>query len=296
MINFILAFLVCGSSYAKGTVGGTSITSSEVSKDLTPQEFAGRFQVSGDLFVTSADGKRLLYRISESRTGKPLEDNVEIYSNWGHYHKVGDKTVGIFIRYSFQIQKDGSVKVHIQQFESMSPGSLNGVVKYGKLIREEKTDLIDFAPINWLAYKDSDMRIIARITPLLLDKGGSFGPDNLPIALNQAVLVDSTGKLWGDDLSEGGGKFVALATHKGTLALSYYPFKGAKEIGVAKGNEMLLTGLKPSLTLRNTKPFLTANGEMKVYGMVLPERKTEHLHSINMVVTDKEPEFLERLK
>lgn len=297
MFNIILALLVSCMSFAeKGKTGTTGITSSEVSGELTPQEFAGRFQVSGDLFVTSSDGKRLLYRISESRTGKPLEDNVDIYSNWGHTHKVGDKTIGIFIRYGFHIEKDASVKVHIQQFESMTPDRLNGDVKYGKLIREEHTQLTDFAPINWVAYQDSKMRIIARITPLLLDRGNSFGPDNMPIALDHAVLMDGTGKVWGDDLSEGGGKFVALATYKGTLALSYYPFKGATEIGIAKGSEMRLNKVKPNLTLRNTTPFLTANGEMKVYGMVLLERKTAHLHSINMSVTDKEDGFVESLK
>lgn len=296
MTNLILAFLFSCSSFAKGTSGTTGITSSEIRGEMTPQEFARRFQVSGDLFVTSADGKKLLYKISESRTGKPAADTTDIYSNWGHTHRVGDKTISIYIRYGFKIQKDGSVKVHIQQFDSMTPSHLYSEVKYGKLIREEDSYLQDFAPINWVAYKDSQMRIIARITPLLLDKGNSFGPDNLPIALDQAVLLDGNGKIWGDDLSEGGGKYIALATFKGTVALSYFPFKGAKEIGIAKGNEMLLTKLNPSLTLRNSKPFLSANGEMKVYGMVLPDRKTTHLRSINMSVSDKEEEFVQSLK
>lgn len=296
MINLILACLLSTFSYAKNSTGTTGVTSSEINGELSKNEFAGRFQVRGDMFVTSADGKRLLYKISESRTGRPLPDNDKIYSNWGHTQKVGDKTITVAIRYGFEIQDDASVKVHIEQFESMKPDNLRGEVKYGKLIREEKMDLTDFATINWLVYQDSKMRIIARITPELLEKGNTYSPDNMPIAMDSAVLIDGSGKLWGDDLSQGGGKYVALGTHRGTLAISYYPFEGAKEIGVAKGNELVLDKVKPSLTMRNSKPFLTANGEMKVYGMVLPNRKTQHMHSIQMSVSDKEAEFLNSLK
>ncbi len=118
----------------------------------------------------------------------------------------------------------------------------------------------------------------------------------MPIAMDRAILVDSTGKLWGGELTQGGGKYVAVATRYGTLAISYFPFQGAKELGVARGSEILLTKTKPSLTLYNSRPFLTANGDIKVYGRIIPDRKTTRLHSIHMIVTDKEEEFVRALK
>lgn len=297
MTSLIFAFILASHSHAKGTVSTTGFTASEIKGELTPKEFASRLEVSGDLFVTSADGRRLLYKISESRTGKPGEDTTELRSNWGHTHKFGDKSYGIFLKYSFRIQPDGSVTALIQQFDSMKRQGVNGEVQYGKLVREEKFDpLLDFAPVNWVVHKDAQVRIVARLTPRLIEKGEALSPDTLPVALDQAVLLDGAGKLWADDLSEGGGKFVAIATHKGTLAVSYFPFAGAKEVGVAKGHQMSLPGFKPSLTLRNSKPFLAADGEIKVYGLLLPQRKTSGLNSIHMIVTDKESEFLEALK
>lgn len=296
MINLVLACLLSTLAFAKNSTGTTGVTSGEISGELSKQDFAGRFQVRGDMYVMSADGKRLLYKISESRTGRPLPDNDKVYSNWGHTQKIDGKPISISLRYGFEIQDDATLKVHIEQFESMKPDNLRGEVRYGKLIREEKMDLTDFSTISWVAYQDAKIRIVARITPELLEKGNTYSPDNMPIAMDSAVLIDGTGKLWGDDLSQGGGKYVSVSTHRGTVAFSYYPFAGAKEIGVAKGNELVLDKVKPSLTMRNSKPFLSANGEMKVYGMVLPNRKTQHLHSINMNVSDKEAEFLGSLK
>ncbi len=170
MLNFIFAILITNFCSAKGVIGTTGVSNSDVNIELTPQEFASRFQVRGDLFVTSADGKRLLYKISESRTGKPAEDTTEIYANWVHSHQVADQTIGIFMHYNFQIQKDGSVKVHIQQFDSMKADGVDGEVTFGKLIREEKMDLVNFSPINWVAFNNPQRRIIARLTPLLLKR------------------------------------------------------------------------------------------------------------------------------
>lgn len=292
MIQLTLTLMLSILSFADTT----GMTSAETKKELTQKELAERFQVNGELFVLSADGKRLLYRISQSSTGAPNKNSFKVVSNWGHEQNTGDKIIPIFIRNEFQIEKDGAIKAHIQQFESMKPDQTKGSVQYGKLLKEEKMDLIDFSIISWPVYSDSKIRIVARLTPILIDRGQSYSPSDLPIALEDAVLVDGKGNVWANGLSQGGGKYVALITHKGTLAISYFPFSGAKEIGVARGNEMIFNEVTPSLNLKNSKPFLTANGEMKVYGMVLPNRKTERLHSVHMDISDKEQEFLKRLK
>ena len=79
--------------------------------------------------------------------------------------------------------------------------------------------------------------------------------------------------------------------------MSYVPFKGAKEMGSAEGNEINLTVDKNfKIQVKSETSFLPAGMVAKVYAIYLPEVKSTGVNSVNSSSSSHEGRFLERLR
>ena len=257
---------------------------------LSQKDLRERFELSGQIYVTDHSG-RLLFQAPESRLWK-FGSQGDLLSNWSYQAK---GLPDIAIKHRWTLSKDGLITAHIQQFESMKRRSNGRDVKTGKLVREETILVKDFAPINWVAHQDNKQHIVVRLSPHLGDKADMMEIQTLPVTLTNPVVFDSQGRLWaqGHDLE---GNYLAMKTHMGQFAISYSPFRGAKEIGYVQGNEMTLNVNKNlKLYVRSDSPILATQRPAKLYGFVKQDRKSERVHSVQSSASNKEKDFLKNL-
>lgn len=260
-------------------------------ENLSPIEFRNRFELTGRVFVTDSGGK-LLYQGNEARMWK-FGISGDLVSNWS-YQEQGIKDIAI--KHTWTISDNGKLTAHIQQYESMRRKENSREVETGKLIREEKIEIKDFAPVNWIAHTDAQKRVIVRLVPELGDKTDYIQIDTLPMTLNNPVVFDSKGRLWAQGRSLE-GRFLSMKTHLGQFAVSYVPFKGAKEIGFVRGSEMIINADKDlKLHIRSEMPILTASKPAKIYGFVDQSKRSERVNSVNSSSSSKEKEFLENIE
>lgn len=118
----------------------------------------------------------------------------------------------------------------------------------------------------------------------------------MPIAGTGVSISDNQGYLWAEGL-EINGKYTGVKSHRGTLAISYVPFEGAKEIGFAEGNKITLNmDKKFQISLKASTSFLPAGVTAKVYAVYLPEKKSKGFNSVHSFDSNKEDRFLTSLK
>lgn len=257
---------------------------------ISAQDLRSRFELYGKVYVTDAKGK-LLFQGNEERMWK-FGKSGDLVSNWS-YQEPNIKDIAI--RHTWTILDDGTIMAHIQQFESMKRKEQSREVETGKLIREEKIEVKDFAPINWIVRADSKSRVVVRLLPELGEKADYIQIESLPVSLNNPVVFDSKGRLWAqhDGLE---GRYISMKTHLGQFAISYFPFKGAKEVGFVNGSEVTINmNGDHKLYIRSDKPILTTNKPAKIYGIVDESKKSERTNSIYASSSSKEKEFLENL-
>lgn len=159
---------------------------------MTAKDIPNRFELNGKIFVTDGKGK-LLYQGNEVRLLK-FGTTGDLVSNWFSQSPV---IKDIAIKHTMTLSDDGKLMTHIQQFDCMKRRGETREIETGKLIREEKIEVKDFAPVSWVAYSDSKERVIVRLTPDLGDKTDFIQIDTLPLTLNNPVVFDSKGRLWG---------------------------------------------------------------------------------------------------
>jgi hypothetical protein len=257
---------------------------------LSAKELRSRFELSGKVFVTDSKGQ-LMYQGNEGRMWK-FGSIGDLVSNWSYQ---APNIKDIAIKHIWTISEDGKLTAHIQQFESMKRKEKSREVETGKLIREEKIEVKDFAPINWVAHSDLKQRVVVRLTPELGEKTDFIQIDTLPMTINNPVVFDSKGRLWAQGRSLE-GRYISMKTHLGQFSVSYVPFKGAKEIGFVKGSEMTINADKElKLFVRSDLPILTTSKPAKIYGVVDQSKKSERVNSVYSSSSSKEKEFLENI-
>lgn len=267
---------------------GRSDSNEEV---LSASDLRSRFELVGRVYVTDAKGQ-LMYQGNEARMWK-FGSTGDLVSNWS-YQAPGIKDIAI--KHTWTFGSDGKMIAHIQQFESMKRKEKSREVETGKLIREEKIEVKDFAPINWIAHTDSKQRVVVRFSPELGDKTDYIEIDTLPMTINNPVVFDSKGRLWAQGRSLE-GRYISMKTHMGQFSVSYVPFKGSKEIGYVKGSEMVINADKElKLYIRSDSPILTTSKPAKIFGLVDQSKKSERVNSVYSSSSSKEKEFLENIE
>ncbi len=288
----LLLILVSVTAWSKDENNNDFSRSDSEFKALSNEELVNRFHITGEIFIVSKEGDKLL-SIAEERREWQFGGSGEkpLLSNW-RFQQNGLPVVAL--KHKWTLEKDGKISVEIAQYENIEPG-IGAEVKYGKLIKEEKLSLKNFAPIDWVIAAGSK-NIIVRLTPGLWSTVEAIDISTMPISGKNIVIYDKAGKLWADQVTaDHPSVFFGVTTHQGSLFLSYKPFKGAKMIGEVKNGRIKIKNGKLTIFLQSELPFLPKDVKANVYGLIVPELKTEHLNSVRTYSSNKEEEFLKAL-
>ncbi|HVK61746.1 MAG TPA: hypothetical protein VM432_09365 [Bdellovibrionales bacterium] len=256
-------------------------------KPISADELRKSFLLEGDIFITDSNG-RLLYQVGEHR-GWEFSQTGKIESNWSFQEKNRKQ---IALTHKWRVENDGRIVGTIAQYESMARGNSREPV-IGKLLREQNFELKDFAPVNWVI-EDEKERVVVRFTPRLKQADEVVDIQDMEINLKNAAVFDNTGRLW-TTTDEYPGKFIGLKTHAGLVALSFYPFKGGRVMGVAKGNDITLNKDDLQITIKNSVPLVASDDAVKVYALIDRSQKSDRIKQLHAISSSKETNFLERL-
>lgn len=287
---FIFILISIGTNaWSKGEASNDFSRSSSEVKALSADDLAYRFHVTGKIFILSQDGDKLINMASESREwqfSSSIEKPME--SNW-RFQQKGLPVVAL--KQKWTLGKDGKVSVEIAQYDDIERSKGSGI-KYGKLIKEEKITLKNFAPIDWTIPAGSK-KLVVRLTPGILQNTEAVDISSLPISGKNIVIFDKTGKLWADQVTaDHPSLYFGVTTHQGSLFLSFMPFKGSKLVGEANGGRIKIKNGKDEIYLQSETPFLPEDIRANIYGSIKPETRSDRLNSVRTYSSDKEEEFL----
>ncbi len=272
-------------------MGRSNARSNAQSQSLSPKDLRSRFELVGKIYITDSEG-RLLSQGQEERKWR-FGPTGDLVSNWSYQEP---NTKGLAIRHTWTVSNEGVIKAYLQQFESMKHSDKKQDIPFGKLIREEKIEVKDFAPITWVIPSDSKQQWVVRFSPELSDPVESLKVGELPITLSNLVVFDNRGRLWaqGENLE---GRYLAMKTHQGQFAVSYAPFKGASEMGTVQGNVMSLQVANDlKITVKSDRPILTTTYPVKVYGKVDLSKRSDRLNSVRASASWTEKSFLAQIE
>lgn len=257
--------------------------------DLTVADIRERLEIRADVYVMDASGKRVVDGPYRTNVWRLNQDTGELKNDWS-----SDFDYGIMaMRQHWRVGEDGVVHATIEEY-AKAEGPRNDP-KFVQLIKKKDYVLENFEPIVWNVDNFKNKKFIVRYIPVLREVSRPLSVDNLPISGAGISISDSEGYLWVDDL-DFGGKYVGVTTHRGTLVLSYSPFRGSKEMGVAEGKTITVNVDKSrQITLKAREAFLPSGVTAKVHVSYLPGRRSRSFRSVHSFDANKEERIVEIL-
>lgn len=253
-------------------------------------ELRRRFEVRGEMYELDVTGKVVHHKGFSWNIWKPIDKAGKIQNQWS---SATDKYV-IAIRHTWEVQDNGSIKVVLEQYKTVKNRQDDPV--FDDLIKKEEKIIENLEPITLVVFADKDKRIVARFTPDFASGESARTITEIPMSGSDVMITDNEGIVWGKHATHS-GKYSGFGTHKGTIFLSYYPFAGSKELGVAAGNEIELhLTPKKTLTFTSKTSYLPEGIHAKVYGIYYPDRKSGKFPGINLMDRNDEKEYVERIK
>lgn len=293
ILSSILLALLCASFNASAKDEANDFSDSDSKLEtLSAEKLRYTFEIVGEILAFDGSGKRLLYQVPEKRTWNFRTDQP-MGSNWSFKHS---DLPEIALHHVWDVNKSGQLVATIAQYDHISRGK-NGEVKYGKLLSEKSFVVENFDAIDWVVENTKDRRVLVKFSPRLwtAEKSENIGA----VGLNgkDITIYDNNGDLWASDIdnTEGNNVYFGITTHKGSVYLSYLPFKGAKEIGVANAKGIKIQDGQTKLKIKNRDPFLPTGITAKVYGYIDLNRRTDRPFSIRSYGSDKEANFVKNI-
>ncbi len=269
-----------------------SVASAAPRNELSVGQLRERFAVRSEVFVLDVEGKRLLVPAGEERVYRASDKTgiIDFGSGIG-----SDQHAPIYLEGTWRVLDDGSIEGVVAQFKEQKVVA-GGRPRHEGLLKRETFRVRDMASVLWKSSLDTTKAVVVRFTPSFdASDGDPLELGTLPIALSEASISDSKAQLWADRFSNV-SRFVAVTTHRGRLAMSFSPFKGAKALGEAKGHRIELTledGRRVSV--QSESPILPSGLRARVYGIYTANKKTGGLNSTSVSSTNTEDRFLQKM-
>lgn len=259
--------------------------------ELKVSDIRKRFKLSTQIVVSDSTGRLLYFGNLGSSYGFDKDGDLTVFEM--------SREPGIpplALKMAFALSKDGNISLNVQQFQSMEPDPAGDGPKLGKLIREDKFAIKDFAPVDWLAFNTDGKRVVVRITPQLGDEEEEpIDVQAAALSFQDGVMFDNKGFFWARTDGRLEGRYLSVRSHMGQAVMSFVPFKGAKEIGVAEGNQVTLNGPDMKIYIRSAAPVVIGSRPAKIYGIIDLEKRTAKANAVHVQSGDREKEFLRDL-
>ncbi|MBP9709024.1 MAG: hypothetical protein KBD78_15415 [Oligoflexales bacterium] len=263
----------------------------EKNQNITPQELAERLNISAKIFIFDSSGKILLEAPDRISTWSGNKSNLDtgFESNWGSGGDFGE----IHIHHRWTVKSDGSISVLIEEYASEVEDKKTGdFIKFENLLKKAEFTLENFAPVIWQVQNIKDKKVIVHfIAGLKEEKPEAIDISSLPISGVNVAIIDNKGHTWNKHNSNSiDNHYIGFKTHRGFVALSFLPFKGAKHAGTAFENEINLHFVDQDLevTLISQSAFLPDGILGKVYAVYLPNFKTENFQKTSVYGSSRE--------
>jgi hypothetical protein len=292
LTTIILILILAVTAQAK-SVSNDVDRHDSLGEKISPEALKKQLQLKGTVYIMSPDGE-VIHSVGQEMRQWKFGSDGDLTSNWYFSSKDIEP---ISLKQVWTVDSSGKLKVHIQQFDNKSVeiDDTGKVVNRGKPIQEKEFTLKNFEPITWVAYTNKKHRAVVRITPELAFDKEPIEIGRLPISAKEMIAADNKGFVWTPEASFS-GEYITLKTSRGTIHISYLPFKGSKEIGFAEENKIRLgLGKKHYLRLISNAPFLPSGMQAKVFGRVNLSEKVAP-GSTHIQSSDKEKEFLSSIK
>ena len=286
----LMALLATQSAYA----GSNDFSDSDGGKKpIAVEKMRYQLEIKGEILVLDKTGRRILYKGDEGRSWK-FGDDKPLVSNWSYKQK---GFAPVALRHEWDLGADGVMTVKIKQYESMERGQ-GEEPTFGKLLKEKEFKLENFESIRWVLSQDDSKRVVAKLEPILWTSPEPSEVGRLPLNSGRMTIYDSKGNLWASrlDNSDGRNVYFGVTTSQGSVFLSYLPFKGAKEIGLAEKSRIKVEDNGIKLVIESVEPFLPKGISAKVYGMFDLNKRTDRVNSVRSFGSDTEDGFLKHIQ
>jgi hypothetical protein len=237
---------------------------------ISVDELKQRFELKTDVYTLDPTGKRVL---SGPNSSGLYRTNTETGRVRGDASSISGENK-IFLRYDATILDDGTIKFSIEEFK-------NGGESYSGSLGKKEFILENFEPLVWKPKQKNPDNMVVRFMPMLRENTKALSMDGFPLSGTNVIITDSAGYLWADEMGFS-AKFSGFKTHRGSLVISYSPFKGSKELGIAEGKKILLTlGKDLKVKIVSETDFLPNGITAKVYGLYDPNEKSKRANSVH---------------
>ncbi len=266
------------------------LSANALAKQLTPQDIRNQLQVNADIYLLDQSGKKILSGPMGTNYWRANSESGAITGGWSSKFETGS----VVMRQNWEVDSSGSIRVVIEEFTSEFTD--RGEPLYKTLLDKKEFALDNFEPVIWKVKNIKNQNFVVRFIPSLREISTPISVESLPVAGTGISISDNQGFLWADGV-EFNGKYSGVTTHRGTLAISYSPFSGAKEMGFAEGNQIILkVDQKTQITLKCATSFLPAGVTAKVYAVYLPKKRSTGFNSLHSFDSSKESRIQEKLK
>lgn len=260
-------------------------------KEIPVSKLRYQIEIKGYVYVFDKAGTGVLYRSGEYRSWK-FGGDKPIDSTWT-YQRDGFPLVAI--KHIWDVDGDRRLTLKLQQFEARE--AADGDVKLGKLIREQSKVIENMESVSWVAAETATQKLVMKFEPILWTDDGAEDIGKLGINSGRLTVFDNKGQLWATrvDVSEGNNVYLGLTTHRGSVFMSYLPFRGSRLLGVARRNTIRLddeTLGDLKLNVESQTWFVPEGVVANVYGIVDLGKKTAKFNSVKSHGTDDEARFL----
>ena len=281
-LNFFY-FLFCGLLFSGGAFAA----------NLSRSELIDHLRLHADILVMSDDGKQISEIGNETRMLSGFSRDGKFRRDWSS----NDPKFGKFkLRYEWTIDEKGALHVHFEEFSEEEIDSKTGFIKdFKNPIGQSDQDVIDFGPVLYPVKSLHGKRVVLRFTPEISQDGPPEKIGKFKLMGHGISIYDSEGALWASDL-ELSSEYSAISTYRGTLVLSYSPFRGSEPAGVASGKRITLRMKDyPRVTLQSESDFVPEGMNARVFVKYLKDRRTAALNSTRQYDSSSEERLLERL-
>jgi hypothetical protein len=243
---------------------------------LSLDEIKARIEVKAELYVFDGSGKKVINKYNESLLLRPRTVNGKtvIDHYWGGLYL---EHIKLQFEQHWVVQDDGTISVTLEEFsreEEFTNKEGKKDTRMAGSIKKETHVLENLEQLNFVSARSTaDERIVVRLTPNLNDEYLPKKLAELPVSGTDMQITDNEGNLWLQH-SNLRGKFIGWTSRKGSIYLSYYPFEGAQEIGVAAGNKIeVKLGGKKVATVTSKSDFVPNDVRTTVFGVYKANKK-----------------------
>lgn len=266
--------------------------------NLSFEDLCYRAEITAEVFAYDKSGKLLekkreFEKSSYSKPWSSLEKKGKcvLTSTWT---SVWDpKEAPLALHYELEVKETGKIELKVKQFDPpMYPDQL---ADNAKVLKEKTYDVTSMESILWESPLHKNPKLVTRFTVDLAFKDKPEDFPQMEISGRDITISDEEGSIWGHNISVK-APYVAMKTHRGTVALSYSKFPGSRLIGEASSRQIKVTDENGMIVLfKASTPFLPEGMRANIYGL-FSKNKTDSIRNVYGNTSSDEGSFLEMLK